>query len=45
MRPNSLCATRSSVPAGNGVYGQESRTVAFSVGDANVYKVDAASHQ
>ena len=34
-----------SVPAGAGVYGQESRTVDFTVGDANVYKVDARTHQ
>ncbi|WP_107704854.1 L,D-transpeptidase [Nocardioides allogilvus] len=34
-----------SIPAGNGIYGQESRVIDFHVGDANVYKVDAASHQ
>lgn len=34
-----------SIPAGNGIYGQESRTVDFHVGDANVYKVNAQSHQ
>lgn len=34
-----------SVPAGAGIYGQESRSVDFSVGDANVYKVDAQTHQ
>ncbi len=34
-----------SVPAGRGVYGQESRIVDFRVGDANVYKVDARAHQ
>lgn len=34
-----------SVPAGNGVYGQESRTVDFQVGDAHVYKVNAQTHQ
>ena len=34
-----------SVPAGNGIYGQESRQVDFTVGDANVYKVDMDSHQ
>ena len=34
-----------SVPAGAGVYGQESRTVDFTVGDANIIKVDAQSHQ
>ena len=34
-----------SVPAGAGIYGQESRTVDFTVGDANVYKVDAQTQQ
>ena len=34
-----------SVPAGNGVYGQESRTVKFHVGDAIVSKVNAQTHQ
>lgn len=34
-----------SIPAGNGIYGQESRTVDFQVGDAHVYKVNAATHQ
>jgi lipoprotein-anchoring transpeptidase ErfK/SrfK len=34
-----------SVPAGNGIYGQESRQVDFQVGDAHVYKVDMDSHQ
>jgi len=33
-----------SVDAGNGIYGQESRQVDFSIGDANVYKVDMDSH-
>jgi len=33
------------VSAGAGIYGQESRTIDFLVGDANVYKVDAAAHQ
>lgn len=33
-----------SVPAGKGVYGQLSRTVDFSVGDAHVYRVDAQAH-
>ncbi len=33
------------VSAGNGIYGQEDRTVGFTVGDANIIKVDAASHQ
>lgn len=34
-----------SVPAGNGIYGQESRTVNFHIGDAVVSKVNAATHQ
>ena len=34
-----------SVPAGDGIYGQESRHVDFTVGDANVYKVNAQTHQ
>jgi lipoprotein-anchoring transpeptidase ErfK/SrfK len=34
-----------SIPAGNGVYGQESRTVDFHVGDAHVYKVNAQTDQ
>jgi len=34
-----------SVPAGNGIYGQESRHVDFQVGDAHVYKVDMDSYQ
>ncbi len=34
-----------SVPAGAGIYGQESRSVDFTVGDANVYKVDAKTYQ
>jgi len=34
-----------SVPAGNGIYGQESRHVDFKVGDANIYKVNAQTHQ
>jgi lipoprotein-anchoring transpeptidase ErfK/SrfK len=34
-----------SVPAGNGVYGQLSRTVSFEIGDAVVSKVDVAKHQ
>ena len=33
-----------SVPAGNGIYGQESRHVDFRVGDAHVYKVDMDAH-
>ena len=34
-----------SIPAGNGVYGQLSRTSTFHVGDAVVSKVNAATHQ
>ena len=33
-----------SLPAGNGIYGQESRQVSFHVGDSVVSKVDVASH-
>lgn len=33
------------VPAGNGIYGQEDRVVDFDIGDANIYEVDAATHQ
>jgi lipoprotein-anchoring transpeptidase ErfK/SrfK len=33
------------VAAGNGIYGQEDREVAFAVGDAHVYKVDMKTHQ
>ena len=33
-----------SLPAGGGIYGQESRHVDFQVGDAHVYKVDMDSH-
>jgi lipoprotein-anchoring transpeptidase ErfK/SrfK len=34
-----------SIPAGAGIYGQESRHVDFHVGDAHVYKVNARTHQ
>ncbi len=34
-----------SVPAGDGRYGQESRTVEFTVGEAHIYKVDMRTHQ
>lgn len=34
-----------SVPAGNGIYGQEDRHVEFEIGDAHVYKVDMDAHQ
>ncbi|QDH11009.1 L,D-transpeptidase family protein [Nocardioides dongxiaopingii] len=33
------------VDAGNGIYGQENREVAFEVGDAHIYQVDAKTHQ
>lgn len=33
------------VDAGNGIYGQEDRSVEFTVGDAHIYKVDAKTHQ
>ncbi len=32
------------VDAGGGIYGQESRQVTFTVGEAHVYRVDARSH-
>ncbi len=34
-----------SVPAGNGIYGQENRDVDFHVGDAHVYKVNTVTDQ
>jgi lipoprotein-anchoring transpeptidase ErfK/SrfK len=34
-----------SVNAGGGIYGQESHTVDFEVGDAHVYRVNAQTHQ
>ena len=34
-----------SLPAGNGIYGQEDRQMSFHVGDAHVYKVNAQTHQ
>jgi lipoprotein-anchoring transpeptidase ErfK/SrfK len=34
-----------SIPAGNGIFGQESRVVDFHVGDAHVYKVNAQTHE
>ena len=34
-----------SLPAGNGIYGQESRSIDFQIGDAHVYKVNAQTHQ
>jgi lipoprotein-anchoring transpeptidase ErfK/SrfK len=34
-----------SIPAGAGIFGQENRHVDFHIGDANVYKVNAATHQ
>jgi hypothetical protein len=34
-----------SVPAGAGIFGQEDRHVEFHVGSANIYKVNAQTHQ
>ncbi|CAI9419624.1 L,D-transpeptidase [Nocardioides sp. T2.26MG-1] len=34
-----------SVPAGKGIYGQESRELDFHVGDAHIYRVNAQTHQ
>jgi lipoprotein-anchoring transpeptidase ErfK/SrfK len=34
-----------SVPAGGGIFGQEDRHVEFHVGNANIYKVNARTHQ
>ncbi len=34
-----------SVPAGGGIYGQESRHVEFDIGDAHIYKVNMDTHQ
>jgi lipoprotein-anchoring transpeptidase ErfK/SrfK len=34
-----------SLPAGNGIYGQEDRQLSFHVGDAHIYKVNAQTHQ
>ena len=34
-----------SIPAGNGIFGQESRTVDFHIGDAHIYKVNAQTHE
>jgi lipoprotein-anchoring transpeptidase ErfK/SrfK len=33
------------VDAGGGIYGQEDRVIDFTVGDANIYEVDAQTHQ
>lgn len=33
------------VSAGGGIYGQHDREIAFTVGDAHVYRVDARTHQ
>ena len=38
-------STSTASPAGDGIYGQESRHVDFQVGDAHVYKVNAQTHQ
>jgi lipoprotein-anchoring transpeptidase ErfK/SrfK len=34
-----------SVPAGNGFYGQEDRSIDFHIGNAHIYKVNAQTHQ
>lgn len=34
-----------SVPAGHGIFGQESRELDFHVGDAHIYRVNAQTHQ
>ena len=34
-----------SIPAGGGIYGQESRHVEFNIGDAHIYKVNMDTHQ
>lgn len=34
-----------SVPAGNGIYGQENREVSFHIGDAHIYRVNTVTHQ
>lgn len=34
-----------SIPAGNGFYGQETRSIDFHIGDAHVYKVNAQTDQ
>ena len=34
-----------SIPAGAGIYGQESRHVEFDIGDAHIYKVNMDTHQ
>lgn len=34
-----------SVPAGNGIYGQEDRDIDFSVGAAHIYRVNAKTHR
>jgi lipoprotein-anchoring transpeptidase ErfK/SrfK len=41
----SVDADVNSIPAGAGIFGQEDRHVDFHVGDANVYKVNAQTHQ
>jgi len=34
-----------SIPAGGGIYGQESRHVEFNIGDAHIYRVNMDTHQ
>ena len=40
-----VTADINSIPAGNGIYGQLSRTTSFSVGDAMVSRIDVARHR
>ena len=40
-----VTADINSIPAGNGIYGQLSRTTSFEVGDAMVSRVDVAAHK
>ncbi|QNN53186.1 L,D-transpeptidase [Nocardioides mesophilus] len=40
-----VTADINSIPAGNGIYGQLSRSTSFHVGDAMVSKIDVAAHQ
>ncbi|MBA2464860.1 MAG: L,D-transpeptidase family protein [Nocardioidaceae bacterium] len=40
-----VTADINSIPAGNGIYGQLSRTTSFSVGDAVISRIDVARHR
>jgi lipoprotein-anchoring transpeptidase ErfK/SrfK len=40
-----LDADINSIPAGNGIYGQLSRTVQFHIGDSMISKIDVARHE